>query len=108
MWLAESVVPQVLFVPLEARSLTILLVVFVGGGLVARRGRVFEAAALLAGAGAAWALHEVGPLSLCQSDLLYRSCTVSEVASLTLPAVALLIAGSVLWFYDLTWTRPSR
>ncbi len=107
-WLSQSVVPQVLFVPFEARNLAILLVLLAGGAVVARRGRVLEAAALLAGSGAAWALHEVYPLSLCQSDLMvYRPCTAGEVAWMALPAVVLLIAGSIFLVSALTRTRPS-
>lgn len=107
-WLSESVVPQVLFIPLAASGLTILLAMFVGGSVVARRGRVVEAAALLAGSAAAWAIHEADPLSLCQSDLLYRPCTASEVGSMALPPIVLLIAASVLLASALTRKLPAR
>jgi hypothetical protein len=103
-WLSESVS----YVPLEARSITVLLVVGGGGGLVARRGRILQAAAFLAGAGAAWALREFQPLSLCQSDLIFRPCTVSEAAWMAVPGLVLLIAGSVLFFHDFRRTRPAR
>ena len=95
-WLLESVVPQVWFVPFEASTLTILLAILVAGAVVARRGRVFEAAALLAGSGAAWAIHEVQPLNLCQSDLLYRPCTTTEIGAMALPAVVLLVVAAGL------------
>jgi hypothetical protein len=109
MWLSESVVPSVLFVPLEASSLAILLVLLVGGAVVVHRGRVLEAAALLAGAGAFWALRDVQPLSLCQSNvMLYRPCTARLMAWMALPGVALLIAGSILLVSFLARTRASR
>ena len=107
LWLSESIVPQVLSLPLETNSLTILLVVFVGGGLVAWRGRIFEAAALLAGAGAAWAFHARLQLIACQSDALYRPCTASEVGWMAIPAVVLLASGSVLLASVLARTRPT-
>ncbi len=108
MWLAESVVPQVLVVPNEAGKVASLLVLLLGGAVIVRRGRVIEAAALLVGGGAAWALREAQPLSLCQSDMLYRPCTTSEVAWLAIPAVGLLIAGLILMVSALLRTRPSR
>ena len=108
LWLSRSVLPSASpwFIPLEAESVTILLLVLGGGAVLARRGGISEAAALLAGAGAAWALSEVDPLILCQSDMLYRPCTVSEVAWMALPGLALGIASLVLFFYGLA--RPQQ
>jgi uncharacterized membrane protein YiaA len=109
MWLSESVVAQGLSVPLEVGSLVILLVLFVASAVLSRRGTVLGSSALLVGAAAAWALRVVNPLSLCQSnDMLYRPCTASEVAWMALPAVGLLIAGSILLTSALSRKRPSR
>ena len=109
LWLSRSVLPSAIpwFIPLEAESVTILLLVVGAVALLARRGRISEAAALCAGAGAAWALSEVHGLILCQSDMLYRPCTVGEVAWMALPGPALGIAGLVL-FYGRARPRPSR
>lgn len=105
-WLVESVAPHVVFVPLEAGRLTMLVVVVVAGMIIARRGSVGEASALFAGSGAAWALHEAYALSLCQSDTLYRPCTVSEIGWMAVPAIALLLAALTLAASGLTRTRP--
>lgn len=107
-WLTRPVVPEVLFVPDQASNLAILLVIFGGAGFLVRRGRILEAAALLAGAGATWALFAVRQLTVCQSDLLYRPCTLSETAWMALPPLVVLTAGSVLILYDLRHTRAAR
>ena len=103
-WLSESV----LSLPLQTYALTILLVLFVAGAVLSGRGRIRDAAPLVAGSGVAWALHAVSPLRLCQSDLLFRPCTLSEVAWIMLPAVVLLVAGSILLGSATTRARRSH
>ncbi len=105
-WLVESVAPQVVFVPFEAGRLTMLGVVVVAGMIIARRGGVGEASVLFAGAGAAWALHEANPLLLCQSDSLYRPCTLSEIGWMAVPGIVLLLTALALATSSLTRTRP--
>lgn len=94
-WLVESVLPQAVSVSLEADRLFILLVPFSAAAVLVGRGRLVEAATLLAGSGAVWAVHEIHPFMLCQSDLLYRPCTVSEFGWMVAPAVLLIACGAV-------------
>lgn len=105
-WFAESVVPQGdVVIPFEiGRGVTVLAVLLVGAVLV-DRGRAIYAAGFLAGSGLAWALHEAHPLSLCQSDVLYRPCTGTEVGSMMLPVVLLLVSAVVS---AVVFARPRR
>jgi hypothetical protein len=95
-WLLESVLPEVINVPREAGLLTVLLALLAAGGFLVRGGQLVEAAALLTGSGAAWAVHEVQPFGLCQSDLLYRPCTVSEIGLMVVPPVVLIVCAAVV------------
>jgi hypothetical protein len=93
-WLSRSVLPQVWFIPWEASALTILALVLVTGAVVARRGHQLETVALLAGSGGAWAVHEAYPLSICQFlGFQYTPCTATEIGSMTLPPIILIIAA---------------
>jgi hypothetical protein len=94
-WLVESVLPPAVSVSLGAGRLVILLVPFSAAAVVVVRGRLVEAATLLAGSGAAWAVHEIQPFMLCQSDLLYRPCTVSEFGWMVAPSGLLIVCGVV-------------
>ncbi len=96
-WVFESIVPQgPISIPLEVSSLAIMIAVLLAGTVLVRHSHVVEAAALFAGSASSWALHSVHPLTICQSDSLYRECTASEIAWMALPAVVLLIASAGL------------
>ncbi len=93
-WLVESLLPGFVFLPPEAGRLVILVAGLAAAALIARRWPILTAAAFLAGSGLAWALHEVHPLVLCQSDALYRPCGTSEVAWMVLPSLLLLLLAA--------------
>lgn len=93
-WLVESVLPNFAYLPWEAQRLLILVAVL-AAALMGLRGSIPTAASLIGGAGVAWALHEINPLSLCPSGALYRPCTTGEIAWMVVPPIALLlIAGA--------------
>ena len=89
-WLVESILPGWLFLPMEVGRLAIL-VATLGVPAVLARLWPLSAAAFLAGAGIEWALHEVNPVTLCQSDALYRPCTTSEIAWMVVPPIVVLL-----------------
>lgn len=94
-WLVDTVAPPVGFViSFELGRVAIVILILIASAAVVHAGHVPEAAGLLFGAAAAWALYEVRPLSICQSDLPYRSCTTGETALMVLPALGLLFAGA--------------
>ncbi len=97
-WLEESVLPAVaIYLPLAVGRLLILGSILAVAWLVlARRRPTLIAGITLAGAGLGWALHEMDPLVLCQSDLLYRPCTSSEIGWMVVPAVLLIILGGAV------------
>jgi hypothetical protein len=97
-WLEESVLPEVaIYVPLAAGRLLIMGVILATTWLALRRWPMLAAAAVLAGSGLGWALHEIDPLLLCQSDMLYRPCTSSEIGWMVVPPIVLvLLAGGTL------------
>jgi hypothetical protein len=99
-WLVESVLNDFTYVPWEAERLWIVVVGLVTAGLIARNGSMLTAAALLAGAGLAWARREMDPLSLCQPDAaVYRPCTTSEVAWMVVPPIVLLFIAAAMVAY---------
>jgi hypothetical protein len=95
-WVEESVLPEVISLPLAVGRLLMLATVLPAAWLVARRWPSLVAASILAGAGLGWALHEIDPLRMCQSDMLYRPCTTSEIGFMVVPAIVfVLLAGAI-------------
>ena len=97
-WLEESILPEVaIYLPLAVGRLLMTGSVLVAAWLAVRRRRTLNVAATVAGAGHGWALHEISPLILCRSDVLYRPCTSSEVGWMVLPPIVLILlaAGTV-------------
>ena len=96
-WLEESVLPEVaIYLPLSVGRLLILGSILVAAWLIAQRWPTVFAGVTLAGAGLGWAIHEMDPLLVCRSDLLYRPCTSVEVGWMVMPVfVLVLLAGGV-------------
>ena len=96
-WLEESVLPEVaIYLPLTVGRLLILGMVLIAAWLMAQRWPTLVAGVILAGAGLGWALHEIDPLLVCRSDLLFRPCTSGEIGWMVGPAfVLVLIAAGV-------------
>lgn len=97
---------QALAVPLDTSHVTLLFVVAGIAFVATRRGFVVEAVSLLAGSAAAWALLEARLLGLCNSDLLYRSCTATEIGSMAFPVFFLV--GSAALILTFRFRGPVR
>ena len=96
-WLVESVLPGAVSISMGIGRLTMLIVLLAVALGIGSWWQTPGAAAFLFGAGLGWAVHEIGAIGLCQSDLLFRPCTVDEIAWLVGPPVALLlVAGGAL------------
>jgi hypothetical protein len=109
LWLFESVVPDLLpLIPMETSSLIILVMLLVVGAVVARAGRTLQSVAFLAGSGTAWAVHEVDPLSLCQSGALFRPCAPLEYTAMVLPPLVLVVTAAVVAASAVLRTRSSK
>jgi hypothetical protein len=109
LWLLESAVPLTVDVPFEASRLVLMVGLLGIGWTLGRLGYVLAGASFLAGAAAMWAFHEARPLALCQSDLLYRPCTGSEMAAMVAPAIVMAaLAAGVLLIRTTRRARPPR
>lgn len=108
LWLFESVLPHWFYIPLEMRNPAMLLVLLLVGALIVRSGRPTVAAAMLGGAGIAWAYRAIHLLGLCASDLLFRPCGADEIALSVVPPVVLLVVSGVLLTSAAIRTRASR
>jgi hypothetical protein len=95
-WLEQSVLPEAIHLPLAIGRLLILGSALAAAWLPARRWPTFVAGITIGGAGLGWAFHEIHPLVLCQSDVLYRPCSSSEIGWMVLPAVLLITLGGVV------------
>lgn len=76
-------------VPLPIGELSISIAALAVARILMQRGWPIISAAWLVGAGGAWAIPEVHPVSLCASGSLYRPCTEAEIASMVVPSVVL-------------------
>ncbi|MDQ6796141.1 MAG: hypothetical protein M3067_15260 [Chloroflexota bacterium] len=92
-WLVQSTLPMAISIPSGIGELIISVAALVTAGFLIGRGRTGLSAAWLIGAGLAWAIHEIHPLSLCTSDALYRPCSVAEITWMVVPAIILLVAA---------------
>ncbi len=108
LWLFESVLPQWFYIPIEMRAPAMLLVLLLVGAVVVRSGRPTVAAALVGGAGIAWAYRAIHLLGLCASDLLFRPCGPDEIAWSVVPPALLLVVSAVLLASATIRGRASR
>lgn len=92
-WLVQSVLPMAISIPSGIGELIISVAALVTAGLLIGLGRTSLSAAWLFGAGLAWAIHEIYPLSLCTSDALFRPCSAAEISWMVVPAIILLVAA---------------
>ena len=106
-WVAETVIPSALPITPDTTKVVLLLGILLASTVPLRGGQVAMAGAVLAGSGLAWALHAIDPISRCQSDLLFRPCTIGDVVVLAGPPALLLLACAFLFVVTVARTRPS-